>query len=233
MKSAASVLATVVVLFANALATPDSAEVQVEADPYAPEVQIEARKHKPEKRGHSDDDSGRRSLEEPKHPCTYNGLLLSCDIPEPTAPQGAIFTPGLARQAVASIPLPGLTLNVQPDGETLVNVPTIFWVDPEPFETSISLLGHEIEVEATPETFTWIHGDGTSQTTDQPGNPYPREDITHRYLQPADLAARVDTTYSVRFSIDGDGWTDLGEPLIATGPATTIDVHEAAPVLVR
>ena len=66
-----------------------------------------------------------------------------------------------------------------------------------------------------------------------PGRPYPREDITHRYFQRAELTARVDTTYSVRFSIDGDGWNDLGEPLVAAGPATVIDVHEAAPVLVR
>ena len=30
-----------------------------------------------------------------------------------------------------------------------------------------------------------------------------------------------------------DGWTGLGERLVAAGPATVIDVHEAAPVLVR
>lgn len=180
-----------------------------------------------------DDSPGQQALEEPRHPCTYNGLILSCDIPEPGGLGSTVFTPGLARQAVANIPLPGLTLNVQPDGETLVNVPTIFWVDPQPFETSIDLLGREIEIEATPVTFTWVHGDGTMQTTDHPGNPYPREDITHRYFQPAELQARVDTTYSVRFFIDGDGWTDLGEVLIAAGPATAIDVHEAAPVLVR
>ena len=179
------------------------------------------------------EDGGGRALEDPRHPCTYNGLILSCDIPEPGGPGGTVFTPGLARQAVANIPLPGLTLNVQPDGETLVNVPTIFWADPQPFETSIDLLGREIEIEATPVSFTWVHGDGTTQTTDHPGKPYPRQDITHRYWQPSELAARVDTTYSVRFSIDGGGWTDLGEVLVAAGPATVIDVHEAAPVLVR
>ena len=165
------------------------------------------------------DDSSGRALEEPRHPCTYNGLILSCDIPEPGGLAGTVFTPGLARQAVANIPLPGLTLHVQPDGETLVNVPTIFWADPQPFETSIDLLGREIEIEATPVSFTWVHGDGTTQTTDHPGKPYPRQDITHRYWQPSELEARVDTTYSVRFSIDGGGWTDLGEVLVAAGPA--------------
>jgi hypothetical protein len=208
------------------------ADVKVDS-PWSPSVRVRVEEHKPEKRRHFDDDSSGRALEEPKHPCTYNGLILSCDIPEPGGLAGTVFTPGLARQAVASIPLPGLTLNVQPDGETLVNVPTIFWADPQPFETSIDLLGREIEIEATPVSFTWVHGDGTTQTTDHPGRPYPREDITHRYWQPSELEARVDTMYSVRFSIDGGGWTDLGEVLVAAGPATVIDVHEAAPVLVR
>jgi hypothetical protein len=220
---------TLVALVVGAPSSPAEADVKVDADPYAPNVQIEVRKSKPDERHHFDGNS--QAVEEPKSPCRYNGLLLECDIPQPG--QGTVFTPGLARQAVATIPLPGLTLHVQPDGETLVNVPTIFWVDPQPFETSIDLLGHEIEVEATPASFTWVHGDGTMQTTDHPGKPYPRADITHRYWQPSELQARVDTTYSVRFSIDGDGWTDLGEPLVAAGPATVIDVHEAAPVLVR
>ena len=208
--------------------------ISIDGDPKDAIVHLRGKEvHSPRSHDRDDDSGGRRALEEPKHPCTYNGLILSCDIPEPGGLAGTVFTPGLARQAVANIPLPGLTLNVQPDGETLVNVPTIFWADPQPFETSIDLLGREIEIEATPVSFTWVHGDGTTQTTDHPGKPYPRQDITHRYWQPSELEARVDTTYSVRFSIDGGGWTDLGEVLVAAGPATVIDVHEAAPILVR
>jgi hypothetical protein len=213
---------------------PERAIADVEIDANNRDDGLVLRSHEVEGPRHDDESSdSSHGNREPKGPCRYNGLLLECDIPQPRAPQGTVFTPGLARQAVATIPLPGLTLHVQPDGETLVNVPTIFWVEPQPFETSIDLLGHEIEVEATPESFTWVHGDGSMQTTDDPGKPYPRGDVTHRYGQPAELQARVDTTYSVRFSIDGDGWTDLGEALIAAGPATAIDVHEAAPVLVR
>ena len=219
--------------FALVLTVPRAQSVEIEGNPRSDGLVLRDHHVKPDKRRSSDGDAGRRPREEPKHPCTYNGLLLECDIPEPGGPLGTVFTPGLARQAVTNIPLPGLTLNVQPDGETLVNVPTIFWAEPEPFETSIDVLGHEIEVEAIPERFTWVYGDGTTQTTDHPGKPYPREDITHRYWQPEALEARVDTTYSVRFSIDGGGWTELGEPLVAAGPATVIDVHEAAPVLVR
>ncbi|HUP99584.1 MAG TPA: hypothetical protein VM093_03910 [Aeromicrobium sp.] len=170
---------------------------------------------------------------EPKHPCTYNGLLLSCIIPKPGRVGGTVFTPGVAREAVASIPLPGLRLHVQPDGETLVNVDTIFWTEPERFETSIDLLGHSIDVQATPSGYTWMHGDGTSQTTSDPGHPYPSRDVTHRYDRPATVGARVVTTYDVRYSIDGGGWSELDQPLVAAGPETPIDVYEAAPALAR
>src|SRR5690348_11823964 len=107
--------------------------VEIEGNPRGNGIVLRDHHVKPEKRRHVDRDS--EALAEPRHPCTYNGLLLDCDIPEPGA--GTVFTPALARQAVAEIPLPGLALHIQPDGETLVNVPTIFWVDPQPFQTSI------------------------------------------------------------------------------------------------
>lgn len=226
-----NVLASLVVA-ALAIPTSFSAGVDVSPLPSSPSVHIKVEIHKPG-HGRNRGDGGDRVQAEPKHPCTYNGLLLTCKIPKPGRIGGTVFTPGLAREAVASIPLPGLKLHVQPDGETLVNVDTIFWTEPEPFETSIDLLGHTIDIEATPSSFTWVHGDGTSQTTREPGRRYPSLDITHRYAEPAELGAQVVTTYDVRYAIDGDGWTDLGEPLVAPGPETAIDVREAAPVLAR
>jgi hypothetical protein len=145
-----------------------------------------------------------------------------------------VFTPGLAQSAVASLPMPALELNVQPDGPTLVNAPTIFYTEPEPFRTSIDLLGHTIDVRAEPVRFIWVHGDGTSQSTSTPGKPYPNRDVAHRYMTPSPgVNARVDTVYEVEYSIDGDGWESLGTPLVATGPSTSVEVQEAAPVLVR
>jgi len=140
----------------------------------------------------------------------------------------------MAESAVESLPMPALALNVQPDGPTLVNAPTIFYAEPEPFSTSVDLLGHTIDVRAEPVSFIWVHGDGTSRSTSTPGKPYPSRDVAHRYMKPAHgVSARVDTVYEVEFSIDGDGWESLDAPLIATGPATSIEVQEAAPVLVR
>ena len=160
-------------------------------------------------------------------------MYIVCPTPGP-APAGAVFTPGMAQSAVESLPMPALELNVQPDGPTLVNAPTIFYAEPEPFSTSIELLGHTIEVRAEPVNFIWVHGDGTSQSTSTPGKPYPNRDVAHRYMTPNQgVNARVDTVYEVEFSIDGDGWESLDTPLVATGPSTSVEVQEAAPVLVR
>jgi hypothetical protein len=160
-------------------------------------------------------------------------MYIVCPTPGP-APAGAGVTPGMAQSAVENLPMPALALHVQPAGPTLVNADTIFYAEPEPFSASIDLLGHTIEVRAEAVGFTWVHGDGSSQSTSTPGEPYPSRDITHRYMRSSPgVGARVDTTYEVEFSIDGDGWEQLDAPLVATGPTTSIEVQEAAPVLVR
>ncbi|MGI9085248.1 MAG: PKD domain-containing protein [Aeromicrobium sp.] len=130
--------------------------------------------------------------------------------------------------------MPALELQIQPDGNTLVNVDTIFYTDATVLRRTVALLGHSVRLEATPVRFTWVHGDGTSASTSKAGRPYPAKDVTHRYEQPGrNLSARVDTTYQVRYSVDGGGWAGLDETLTARGPATTLDVDEAAPVLTR
>jgi hypothetical protein len=135
-------------------------------------------------------------------------------------------------RAIREVPMPPLKLRIQPDGRTLVNVDTIFYTDPAHLRRTVTLLGHSVRLEAEPVRFTWVHGDGTRASTSKPGRPYPAKDVTHQYRRPDDnLRARVDTTYRVRYSVDGGGWADLAETLTAPGPATTLDVDEAAPVL--
>ena len=130
--------------------------------------------------------------------------------------------------------MPPLKVRIQPGGRTLVNVDTIFYTDPTHLRRTVTLLGHSVRLDASPVRFTWVHGDGTQASTSRPGRPYPAKDVTHQYQQPGDdLRARVDTTYRVRYSVDGGGWATLGETLTAPGPTTALDVDEAAPVLTR
>ncbi len=164
--------------------------------------------------------------------CVITPTTVDCPESAP-APTRRQLTRGDVRRAVSEVPMPALRVTVQPGGRTLVNVPTILHTDPRSVRESITLLGHDIDVEATPTGYTWHHGDGTSRTTTRPGRPYPAKDVTHTCQRTADqVSIRVDTTYTVRYRVDGGAWTPLGQPLTATGAATPLEVAEAAPVLV-
>lgn len=161
--------------------------------------------------------------------CGARGTTAT-DTQPATAPQ---VTEGDIRRAVSEIPMPSLQIQVQPGERTLVNVPTIFHTDPRTLRESVTLLGFDIDVEATPTRYTWHPGDGTSKSTTKPGRPYPAKDVTHTYRRVADeVRPRVDTTYSVRYRVDGGAWTPLGQTLTAQGAPTSLEVEEAAPVLV-
>jgi hypothetical protein len=128
--------------------------------------------------------------------------------------------------------MPPLKLHTQPGERTLVNIDTIYYTDPTTLNRTVTLLGRSVRLEAIPVRFTWLHGDGTQHSTSRPGRPYPAKDVTHQYTRPAgDLRPRVDTSYRVRYSVDGRAWQTLDELLTARGPSTPIDVDEAAPVL--
>lgn len=154
--------------------------------------------------------------------------------PEDPEPEegGRELTPGDVLRATREIGLPSLQVQIQPGGKTLVNVPTIFYAQPQPFARSVSLLGFAVDVAAEPVSYQWIHGDGTTATTTTPGTPYPGKDVTHRYRTPADdVQARVDVTYRVRYRVDGGPWQTIGQTLLASGLAAELDVKEAAPVM--
>jgi hypothetical protein len=163
--------------------------------------------------------------------------LYGCrtDTPDPAEPaDGPELTPGDVLRALREIGLPSLQVQVQPGNETLVNVQTILFADPQPFERSVELLDFDVDLVAEPVTYQWFPGDGSSFTTDEPGRPYPAMDVTHRYTAAADdVQARVDVTYQVRFRVDGGPWQPLAETLVATGPAAVLDVKDAAPVLTK
>lgn len=144
----------------------------------------------------------------------------------------AELTEGDILRAVREIGLPRLTVSIEPGDSTLVNADTNFFTDPRAFAHSVTLLGFDVDLAATPISYTWVHGDGTSARTQEPGRPYPSLDVTHRYREPAPLVRpRVDVTYRVRYRVDGGAWTNLGQTLTAPGPAANLRIDEAAPVL--
>jgi hypothetical protein len=222
-----------------ALSPMPAAAIDVNTDPYAPKVVIRNSDRTSDHHNYEgrrvDSNSNPRSTT-PINLCLSGDTVNSCGEPrdhEETSDEGTVITPGMAAEAVSEVPMPSLELHVQPDGQTLVNVDTIFFAEPKVFKTSIELLGVTVDIEARPVRFTWVHGDGTKQTTTTPGRAYPSKDVTHRYLRPGSAPAQVDTTYAVRFAIDDGDWIELGDQLTASGESTAVEVREALPVLVH
>ena len=147
-------------------------------------------------------------------------------VPKPT------LTPGDVLEEARRIGLPSLQVRVQPEDETLVNFATIFYAEPERFERTVTILGFSVDVRAEPSSYRWVFGDGQVATTREPGAPYPAKDVTHKYADAhVTVHPRVDVTYHVQYRVDGGAWQSLEETLTVQGPATSLRIKEATPVL--
>ena len=153
---------------------------------------------------------------------------------------GAI-TPALVFEAMARLTWPRSELVVQPPGgRTLVNLETNFFTaNTEPTAQTVTLLGQQVEIEATPGGYVWHwagageSADAGAEETTSPGAPYPDLTVTHTYRD-ADVTVHpwVDTVYAGRYRVNGGGWTGIPQTLTVPGDPVALEVLEARPVLV-
>ncbi|WP_139980839.1 hypothetical protein [Nocardioides litoris] len=157
-----------------------------------------------------------------------------CDRELPAAAAPPQVTPAMVQRAFESYSWPASELQVQPpNGRTAVNFETFFYTeDDEPVTHAFTLLGRQVEVEATPASYTWVWGDGEQATTAGPGAPYPAGDVTHEYLRKGAVQVRLDTTYAGRYRVDGGPWTGLLGTLTVPGTPQGLQVVEVQPTLV-
>ena len=136
-------------------------------------------------------------------------------------------------RAIRELPFRSFRVQSQPVGETLVNFDTVLFTVPRDYSATVTLLGYRVQVEGTPVRYRWVHGDGTTQVTTNPGRKHPNHTVTHRFVRDGNLRMRVDTIYSVRYRINGGSWQRLSSTITATGPNVPIRVHEATALLTR
>ncbi|MDN5896725.1 MAG: hypothetical protein L0H93_22240 [Nocardioides sp.] len=143
-------------------------------------------------------------------------------------------------RALRRVEVPAAKLIVQPPGgKTLVNFDTIFHTESDEFMRSVTLLGQQVDLEVTPSSFTWNHGDSTSQTTADPGVGFERgrpmsDYVTHAYENAhVTVGPSVDTTYSARFRVDGGPWRPVVGTVTIDGEAVDLRVVEGRPTLVN
>ncbi|GAA1930299.1 hypothetical protein GCM10009737_35310 [Nocardioides lentus] len=156
-----------------------------------------------------------------------------------TAAAAPVITPAMILSAFRRIPLPDSEIVVQPPGgETLVNFDTIFSTEAEEDTASVSLLGQLLEFEAFPSSYTWEHGDGSTQTTDHPGRAYAEgvaasRYVSHRYEDAqVTVEPSVDTTWSGRYRLNGGPWLPVAGTVTIEGDPSSLRVVEGQPNLV-
>lgn len=91
-------------------------------------------------------------------------------------------TPTLADRIIKALPSTGIAY--QPEGDSLIGIPTYFWSDlPTRFQTVIPILGEKVGIDIKP-IMTWNFGDGAIKVTSKNGGPFPNGEITHSYEKP-------------------------------------------------
>ncbi len=125
---------------------------------------------------------------------------------------------------------------VQAPRYTLVNLDTTFYTRPQAIDRTLTIIGYTVDVQVEPTGYTWHWGDGATDTTQTPGQPYPSADVTHTYVHATKdsgaLSLSVDVTYSARYRVDGGAWLDIPDTITIPGPGTPLPIMQASAVLV-
>lgn len=161
------------------------------------------------------------------------------DIPEVTATPP---TPGEIFRAFKEVAPTKSVLSIQPPGgKTLVNFPTIFSTEAEPFSTpSIPLVkGFSVVFHISPAAYVWEHGDGSDAvTTDWPGEAWSQgadvEDLlTHTYQTLDPVKASVTVRWGAKVSLNGGPPQPVDGTVNAPSSEVDLRILEATPELVE
>jgi len=180
-------------------------------------------------------------------PPTFKYMVFRSEAGGPYVPWGTVcldtdsaeefdvITPGRVLREMKSLDWPEAELVIQPpDGRTLVNLKTNFYTTTTgPTSKTITLLGQQVEIEATPAEYTWHFGDGESHSGSEPGAAYPDLRVTHAYLEAGvTVSPSVDVTYQGRYRVNGGNWIAIPETLTVAGTSVSLQVLSATPHLV-
>lgn len=138
----------------------------------------------------------------------------------------------LTVQDLASFPITPATIHQQNPPHTLKNYHTNFWADPNPQEFTTTIAGRQVQVRATPVLYSFDYGDGTSQTTTNPGYRL-GEDVwdektptSHQYQEAKDFTFQLTTTYRGEYSVEGGPWQVIDGTVEQTGEPQLVRVWQ-------
>ncbi len=175
----------------------------------------------------------------PYRPDSWLGLLLCDGVGVEVIWVGPHNTVDIEAEArhrveeyVARIPVPRLSIGVNPMPAGLVGLETWFWAtgyDRRPIVDRIDALGIGVDVRIEPTPLTWDFGDGHA-TIGGLGEAYPaRSPLRHAYLRHGRPTVTAHLDLVPRYRIDGTDW--IGLPSIAVRDTLAYRVLEAQAVV--
>ncbi|WP_380156995.1 PKD domain-containing protein [Kineococcus sp. R86509] len=146
-----------------------------------------------------------------------------------------VVLPTVTEADLRRVPLPASPVNLQPDGgEALLNVPLILHTTTGTVTRDTTVLGYPVTIRATPTSWTWTLGDGsTLGPTEDPGNPYPHQSLTHTYTAAGDREITLTTTYTGEYTIAGLPYRAIDGTASVSSAPTPVHVLTGSAVLTR
>ena len=151
-------------------------------------------------------------------------MLLNRPQSAPEEPAAAVEAAGagvpvvVTSSDVSKVMANGSGITRQPPGaKALVSKIVIVYTsgDSQTMETQVG--GAPVTIVATPASYTWDWGDGTTTTTKDPGAAYPDHTVFHKYSHTADnVVISLTTTWTATYSVSGPA-----QPI--SGTLTTTD----------
>ena len=160
-------------------------------------------------------------------------MLLNRPQSAPEEPAAAVEAAGAAgvpvvvtSSDVSKVMANGSGITRQPPGaKALVSKIVIVYTsgDSQTMETQVG--GAPVTIVATPASYTWDWGDGTTTTTKDPGAAYPDHTVFHKYSHTADnVVISLTTTWSATYSVEGGPAQPISGTLTTTDTANPFDL---------
>jgi hypothetical protein len=166
---------------------------------------------------------------------TRDGFIINCTPGSPCDPNVVVSVSDIAtfRPAVP-------TLGMEPNGWTVVGLPTNFFASAITHVVSGSLLGFPADVRFTPVGYRWDYGDGATRTSPTGGASWAAQKLpefsetptSHIYQARGAHTISPAVVYSAEFRFAGQSWRGVRGTLVVPTPQLTAVAGDAKTVLV-
>lgn len=143
--------------------------------------------------------------------------------------------------------LPHVAIGSAPDGAGLTNAETVLWADTGSDRSlpTVTIVGQQVELRISFDHAAWNFGDGTSDTTDSPGQAYdeatdPCETAQcpgyygHTYTATGQVTVTLTVAWHAQYRLAGQNWTDVDSvPLTGPPEQQSLTIRQARGVLIH